>query len=141
MSSTVLHRDLDKGGHSRSSRSGLITLKKEKEREGEKERGRKREKHVFPTVTVPTRPNLMKSRPTLTPTKFWVCFLCPLRVCFGSAMVAPELIVSRPQADPEQTPISGADPLQKNVHVCMEYTKGWLTGSKKKDRSASHFSV
>lgn len=100
-------------------------------------------------ASIPTRVT-MQTQPKgkQTPTKLRVCFRCPLRICFGSAMADLELTPSRPQTDPEQT--YKEDPRfqkqtlkndQMSLPVYFEYTRGDLTGYKKNYGSASHFSA
>lgn len=59
--------------------------------------------------TVPTRHNLTTDQSNL-----WICFLCPVKVCFGVCKVRQKLTPSRPQATQnrhrEHIPISEADP-------------------------------
>lgn len=135
MSSTVKHRNLDKEGHSRSSRSGFNAREREREmhgereemhgeREGGKERVKEREGHGFPTVMYSTDQTQPYEKKTGSRSAFCVHL--------GSAMADPGLIVSRTQADPEQTLISGVDlgatkKMSKylRITVRLEYSRGW----------------
>lgn len=93
-------------------------------RERGKERVKEREGHGFPTVMYSTDQTQPYEKKTESRSAFCVHL--------GSAMADPGLIVSRTQADPEQTLISGVDlgatkKMSKYlcINVRLEYSRGW----------------
>lgn len=96
--------------------------------------------------TEPTTPNLTEHRPRTNPQVWFLWLLAQgrLQVCYGGPRDKdPGWPLSRPRVDIKSRPISEADPkitfqcLSKIVY--LDYTRGGLTGGKKKDDSASHF--
>lgn len=91
---------------------------------GGKERVKEREGHGFPTVMYSTDQTQPYEKKTGSRSAFCVHL--------GSAMADPGLIVSRTQADPEQTLISGVDlgaTKKMSKYLCitvhLEYSRGW----------------
>lgn len=90
-----------------------------------------------------TQPNRTQT-PNQTPSLISVTAQGQLQVCYGGPRDKdPGWPLSRPRVDIKSRPISEADPkitfqcLSKIVY--LDYTRGGLTGGKKKDDSASHF--
>lgn len=103
-------------------------------------------KYMQPSIqywTDHTQPNRTQT-PNQPPSLISVTAQGRLQVCYGGPRDKdPGWPLSRPRVDIKSRPISEADPkitfqcLSKIVY--LDYTRGGLTGGKKKDDSASHF--